>query len=285
MDDIQTQSIPTLLQEINDPPKRLYLRGKLPPDEVPRICFVGSRKYTTYGKDVCEHLIRALKGYDVSIVSGLALGIDSIAHNTALECGLHTIAVPGSGISDTAIYPRSHLSLAQKILSSGGALLSEFEPDFHATKWSFPQRNRIMAGLSNIVIIIEASDKSGTLITARLAMEYNREVCAVPGPIFSKNSEGPHRLIRDGATPITSKKDLLEVLGFESNTKPLTQKKLYFDLSEDEQSILTLLEKGPQSKNDIAENTSFSISHTNITLSLMELKGLVKEFSGKIHIK
>src|SRR5574344_927429 len=197
---LENENIPEMLREIPDCPDKLYIKGKLPSQDSKLLCVVGSRKYTSYGKDVCEKLISGLRGYDITIVSGLALGIDSIAHKTALDSGLKTIAVPGSGLDESVLYPSTHKQLAEKILENGGALISEFEPNFRATPYSFPQRNRIMAGISHAVLVIEAETKSGTLITSKFATEYNRDVLTVPGSIFSKNSEGPNMLIRLGAT-------------------------------------------------------------------------------------
>jgi len=274
---------PAMIREINDPPKKLHLIGELPTSDVKYLTVVGARRYTSYGKDTCEKIIAGLTGYPISIVSGLALGIDGIAHNAALSAGLHTIAVPGSGLSDNVLYPSTHKRLAKEIISAGGALLSEFEPDFRATKWSFPQRNRIMAGMSHAVLVIEAQEKSGTLITSRLATEYNRDVCTVPGSIFSKNSAGPHMLIRLGATPVRSAEDILEVLHLktdEENSK--ATEKDYSDCSPEELKIISLLSSEPLERDELIRASSFSITQANTILSLMEIKGLVKESGGKI---
>lgn len=216
--DVPQEQFPPLLREINDPPKQLYLRGALPPEEYTHLAVVGSRKYSNYAKHVVDELIAGLRGAPISIISGLALGIDSLAHEAALRAGLYTLAVPGSGLNDAVLYPRRHRALAQRILESGGGLLSEFEPDFEATPWSFPQRNRIMAGLAHAVLVIEASERSGTLITARLATDYNRDVLTVPGDIFRSNSAGPHMLIKLGAVPVTSTEDILDALDVSLDT-------------------------------------------------------------------
>ncbi len=159
-----------------------------------------------------------MRGYNVTIISGLALGIDGLAHKAALKAGLKTLAVPGSGLDATVLYPRSHLQLAEEIVRNGGALLSEFKPQTQAATWTFPKRNRIMAGLSHAVLVIEAELKSGTLITSKLATEYNRDVLTMPGSIFSSTSEGPHMLIKLGATPVTASEDILRTLGIEPPT-------------------------------------------------------------------
>ncbi len=273
-------TFPRRLREINDPPKKLYIKGVLPPEEHKWLCVVGARKYTPYGKSACEHLIHGIAGLPVVIVSGLALGIDSIAHEAALAAGLKTVGVPGSGLDPDVLYPSTSRSLADKILQNGGALLSEFEPGFKATQWSFPQRNRIMAGLSDAILIIEAELKSGTLITARLAADYNRDVAAVPGPISSTTSEGPHMLIRKGAALIDSPEALRETLGFAENSdKPA--KRDYSSCSDAELEILSIL-ASPVSKQDLIEKLDMPVSHLYSLLTTLEIKGLIKEELGEI---
>lgn len=276
--------IPYLLQQIPDAPKQLYIRGQFPDEnEYKFLAVIGSRKFTTYGKQVLNKLIKEIAGHPIVIVSGLALGIDSLAHESALENNMKTIAIPGSGLDDTVIYPASNQGLARRILQFGGALISEFEPDFKATPWSFPKRNRIMAGMSHAVLVIEAENKSGTRITARLATDYNREVFSVPGSIFSSSSDGTNELIREGATPITSGKDILEFFGFDNDEKNnKRQESLFKNLSENEQKIISILDH-PLSRNDIANKTGLNIITLNILLSSMEIKGLVKEELGKIY--
>lgn len=277
---------PPLLREIPDPPKKLYRRGILMHEDASSshqdrklLCVVGSRNYSSYGKEVVSQLIAGLREYPITIVSGLAIGIDGLAHTAALETGLHTIAVPGSGLRDEVLYPHRHKNLAHKILAAGGGLLSEYEPDFHAMTWSFTRRNRIMAGMSHATLIIEASEQSGTLVTARLAMEYNRDVLTVPGSIFSKNSYGPHMLIRDGATPITSATDILEALGLKER---LYEKDEHFETySKEEQQVLKLLNE-PLGKDALIRALDTDTSSANILLTMMELKGLIQEDNGKI---
>lgn len=275
--------LPKLLQEIPDAPKHLYVRGTLPTDDSLRyLAVVGSRKYTPYGKLVCEKIITELAGYPIVIVSGLALGIDAIAHETALRNNLITIAVPGSGLDDSVLYPASHRGLAMRILQSGGALLSELEPMTKAAPWTFPQRNRIMAGISHAVLVIEAENKSGTRITARLATEYNREVFSIPGSIFSSASEGCNALIREGATPITSARDILNEFHLIDPQQPTQQQ--FIALEPEEQAIIDLLSY-PQSRNALAQETGVPIIQMNILLSSMEIKGLIREHMGKIYKK
>jgi len=276
---LEKDSHPPLLREIPQPPKELYLRGNLPPQGAECLAVVGSRNYTNYGKQVVEYLIGGLRGYPVSIISGLALGIDTLAHETALSAGLHTLSVPGSGIDDSVLYPRRNFGLARRILENGGGILSEFEPTFHATTWSFPQRNRIMAGLAHAVLLIEASEKSGTLITARLTADYNRELLVVPGNIFSENSTGVHQFLKLGATPVTSPEDILIALNIEEKSEPSAQAQLF---TEKELSVLTLLNE-PKDNDTIIRLISTSPQETLTLLMHMELKGHIREQNGMFY--
>ncbi len=290
---INFEQFPKLLKEINDPPDKLYIEGVLPADDAKWLCVVGSRKCSHYGREICEKLIAGLADLPIVIVSGLALGTDGVAHEAALAARLKTVAVPGSGLDPNVLYPRSHFQLAKQILNSGGALLSEFEPNTIATPYTFPQRNRIMAGLCHATLIIEAADRSGTLITARLATDYNRDVLAVPGSVFSESSYGPHMLIKKGATPITCSADIIEALGLkieepENNEENQTRKLFnkYSDCGEDELLIIKML-SSPQPKDELIQELSshLSISQINITLSILEIKGLIKESLGEMHLK
>lgn len=278
---LKPDEFPPQLLEIPQPPKNLYIRGKLPDPDLTYLAIVGSRNYTSYGKDICEKLIKGLKGYPIVIVSGLALGIDSIAHKMALNVGLKTIAFPGSGLSDKAIYPKTNIFLAQEIIENDGCLISEFEPDFISTLYSFPQRNRLMAGMSKAVLIIEAEEKSGTLITARLALDYNKDVLAVPGSAFSSNSIGTNWLIKQGATPITSSEDILEALGFRIEKPRLSDEEKYADCSKEEIMVINLLRE-PMERDDLIIEMKMSTAEANALLSIMELKELIKEELGEI---
>ncbi len=282
--ELKKKDFPPQLLEIPQPPEKLFIRGDLPGPETKLLCVVGSRRYTNYGKEACEKLIAGLRGYDVAIVSGLAIGIDAIAHEAAINNGLKTIAVLGSGAGVSAIHPVAHVGLAKKILECGGCLISEYEKDFKATLWSFPQRNRISAGLSCAVLIIEAEIKSGTLITSRLATEYNKDVLTVPGNIFSKTSEGPHMLIRLGATPITKPEELLEALGFKNkNEAPRNLELEYNECSPEEKAVIKAL-RAPLPKDELLRALNMPVGQANAVLSVMELKGLIKETLGEIHL-
>jgi DNA processing protein len=282
---------PPLLEEINQLPDRLFYAGKIPDWSRKLLCIVGARKNTSYGKEAVEDFVEGLRGYPITIVSGLALGIDSIAHRAALKNNLPTIAIPGSGLSLEVLHPQSHTRLAEEIVEKGGMLMNEFEPEFKATQWSFPQRNRIMAGMSHATLVIEAEKKSGTLITARLATEYNRDVLALPGSIFNTTSQGPHLLIRLGATPIRDSDDILEALHFERNesasASASADEAKYFDCSEKEMLIIKLLIE-PLPRDEILRQVQaehqIPIGESQTLLSLLELKGLIKETLGEIRL-
>ncbi len=270
--------LPRLI-EIPEPPMEVTVRGELPSHNTKCLAVVGSRDYTNYGKQVVEYLIGGLRGYPVSIISGLALGIDALAHKAALHNNLHTLAVPGSGIADSVIYPRTHRGLAHEILQNGGGLLSEFEPTFMAAPWSFPKRNRIMVGLSHAVLLIEAGEKSGTLITARLAADYNRDLLAVPGNIFSKNSIGVHQFIKLGATPVTTPEDILTALDIEEKESsphaPTT-------LSKEELLVLSLLTE-PKDQDTLIRALPYAPEMTLMLLMRMELSGSIREQNCVFH--
>ena len=283
IDKLSPNVFPPQLLEIPEPPEQLYIRGVLPPENAILLAVVGSRKYSNYGKDVCEELIAGLAGFPIAIVSGLALGIDGIAHKAALKAGLATIAIPGSGLNDDVIYPATHFGLAQEILAAGGALLSEFEPDFRAAQWAFPKRNRIMAGLCRAVLIIEAEERSGTLITARLALDYNRDVFVVPNSIFAEGSKGSNRLIRGGAMPVLSAEDILNELGFDpSSSIERGPTSLNLDsCSDDEKKVIAFLSE-PLSRDELIRALKIPTHEANALLSTMEIKGLIKEEMGMI---
>lgn len=212
MRQLAPRDYPRNLREIPEPPAHLWLRGSLPPEGHKLLAVVGSRSLSEYGRQACQELIASLAGHPISIVSGLALGADACAHQAALEAGLHTIAIPGSGLSDEVIAPRSNFPLAMDILAAGGALLSEQEPDHVPFPSDFPSRNRIMVGMADAVLVIEAGERSGTLITARLASEYNRDLLCVPHRIGDPNGVGANQFIRLGAELVTEPLHILDTL-------------------------------------------------------------------------
>lgn len=277
VESLAKKEFPPLLFEIPQPPKQLNYRGILPNPQMKLLTVVGSRRYTNYGKQVVDHLIGGLRGHNIGIVSGLALGIDSLAHQSAIDNGLYTLAIPGGGLADNVIYPRTHLRLAHKILAEGGGLLSEYDPEFKATTWSFPERNRLVAGISHATLVIEAGEKSGSLITARLAADYNRELLVVPGSIFSDNSKGVHQFMKLGARPVTDALDILDALSLEvidgraPSFSPL--------LSQDEQNVINLLSE-PKERDRLIRESNLPITQVTILLMQMEMSGLIKEESG-----
>ncbi|MDP2650199.1 MAG: DNA-processing protein DprA [bacterium] len=274
---------PPLLREIPDAPETLYVRGNTDLLSNPITKFltvVGSRKYSGYGRQAVEYFVGGLRGYDIAIISGLALGIDALAHKAALDAGLPTIAVPGSGLDEQVLYPRSNTMLARQIVEAGGLLLSEFEPTERAARWTFPQRNRIMVGLAHAVLVIEAEERSGTLITARLTSEYNRELLVVPGSIFSESSKGAHQFLKLGATPVTTPQDILTALHIEARADSdgaLSDA----TLSEEEEKVVELLRE-PLARDELLERMNMNVTNANILLSKMELDGLITEKMGMV---
>lgn len=278
---LKTEQFPKALLEIPQPPKTLYMRGSLPKDGYVYLAVVGSRKHTSYGKDACEKLIKGLKGYPIVIVSGLALGIDSIAHRAALSAGLITLAMPGSGLDRSALYPRNNVNLADEIVENGGCMISEFPPKMKAELYTFPQRNRLMAGISKATLVIEAAEKSGTLITARMALDYNRDVLVLPGSIFSTTSTGTNKLIRQGATPISTSEELLEALGFEVKKEKLSDEDKYANCSLEESKVIKILCE-PMERDELIRALGMDTAKANALLSIMEIKEFIKEELGEI---
>lgn len=277
---LRPEEYPELLSEIPQPPKQLRLEGSLPVPGNRLLAVVGTRKYSSYGREVCETLIAGLAGEPITIVSGLALGIDSIAHRAAMHAGLQTIALPGSGIDRSVIHPRSHASLADEIVESGGGIMSEYDDLMPAGVWAFPRRNRIMAGLCHATLVIEATLKSGTLITSRLATEYNREVGVVPGPIHSPTSEGPHMLARLGAALIRDHNDILELLDLKRKDAHPTLTDIE-DLTHEEKIFINLLQNS-MPRDELIRKSKLDTGMANAVLSLLEIKGLIVEEMGEV---
>lgn len=273
------KSYPKLLREIPDPPPKLWIKGEIKKEDEAAIAVVGARRATNYGREVTEELVSALVSAGLTIVSGMARGIDSVAHKTALDSGGRTIAVLGSGID--VCYPPENKKLFGEI-AKDGAVVSEFEPGTPPNAWNFPQRNRIIAGLSLGVLVCEAAEKSGSLITASLAAEFGREVFAVPGPIYSKMSEGTSSLIKDGAKLVYSVKDILEELGgFEEIPKNF-QRKATPDTPE-LKMILELLQDEPKHIDAIIKETKLSASRVSSLLSVAEISGVVKHVGAGVY--
>lgn len=270
---------PPLLKESAYPPAIMYLRGTYPKEALV-LAVVGTRRPSAYGRQAAEHITRGLARSGIAIASGLALGIDGMAHKAALEESAPTVAVLGSGVDDNSIYPTFHRPLARAILEKGGAIISEFPPGTPALKQNFPQRNRIIAGISRGTLVVEAKQKSGALITARYALEYNRDVFAVPGPIFSALSEGPNTLLHEGATAVLSPRDILAVYGID--TKISEMKKI--SLGETEQKILELLD-APRAFDELRTALSCKASVLNASLAMLELNDCVTNLGNQTYIR
>ena len=274
---------PAQLLEIPQQPKRLWVRGALPPEGHKLLTVVGSRAMTRYGQEACQKLIAGLAGYPISIVSGLALGTDACAHRAALDAGLHTVAIPGSGLDDSVISPRTNFGLAKDILAAGGALVSEQEPMHKPWLAEFPSRNRLMVGLSDAILVIEGGPKSGTLITARLASEYNRDLLCIPHRIGDPHAFGPHLFIRLGAALVTEPVHILEVL----RIAPREPDRMISDVSQlehVEREIWNMLDE-PKTRDEILRSASARTGPGDVLTALvsLELRGLIREEFGAWH--
>lgn len=309
----EDEAYPPLLKQISDPPLVLYVKRRLPPQDALSIAIVGSRSPTHYGKTTCQQLSQQLAARGVTIVSGFARGIDTVAHRGALEAGGRTIAVMGNGLNH--VYPEENRHLADEILESGGALISEFPMTVPPMGTNFPLRNRVISGLTSGTLVVEASERSGSLITARLAAEQGREVFAVPGQIFSKLSQGTHKLINQGATLIHSVDDLFDELpqaftGLAPPSSTASQpheqhphpdstishsRQLTLDdmpqeedkpapsvqLTPDEGVVLSAIDAPTSHIDQIVRTAQLPINRVSSVLLTLELKGIVEQLPGK----
>ena len=291
MDEIKTITIkdkdyPKLLRGIKDAPKILYFRGELKNNEEKCFAVVGARICSPYGKEAALEIAGELAEAGLTIVSGLAPGIDTFAHLAALERKGRQIAVLGTGIDEESLYPRSNIELSRKIIATGGCLVSEYPPGTSGTKFTFPRRNRIISGLSLGVLIVEAKQKSGALITADWAKKQGRKIFAVPGPIHSLNSKGPHFLIKSGAKLVENANDILRELNLGPSvfdTDRPTDKTIRGE-NEKEDLILEVLAKEESLDIDrIIEKTKLPASVTAGTLAILEIKGKVRNLGGNIY--
>ncbi|HPN54406.1 MAG TPA: DNA-processing protein DprA [Candidatus Moranbacteria bacterium] len=281
---IQDSAYPLLLKQIPDSPYLLYMKGNLECLKLPMVAVVGSRKLTEYGSQVARIFSRDIAKNGICVVSGLAFGIDAAAHRGALDAKGKTIAVVGNSLDEESMYPRSNFQLMEEILESGGLLVSEFPIKTQAANWTFPARNRIMAGMSLGTLVVEAAEKSGSLITANLALDYNREVFAVPGPIFSPQSFGTHKLIKAGAKLASCSADILEELKLEKiSEEPVEINEA--ELSEEEKNILSVLSHESVYIDRISKLAKLETMIVSATLSILEIKGLVKNVGGQQYIK
>ena len=278
-----SKDYPRLLAEIADPPFVLFVRGKLPAEELPTLAVVGTRMCSSYGKQVTTEICEQLVAQKVVIISGLALGIDGYAHEATLSAGGVTVAVLGGGVNQAAVSPSSHRGLAENIVATGGAIISEYPPGFAPTSYSFPARNRIIAGLSKGVLVVEAPTESGALITAKCALDYNREVFAVPHPITSPAGEGANNLIKLGAKLITKASDILDELQIKNIEHIITNNKV-LPSTPTEAKLLAILSREPQHIDLIIKMSGLDSPTVNSTLTMMEMKGKVRNVGAMQYV-
>lgn len=277
------EGYPKLLKQIYDPPIILYYKGEILPSDEKAVAVVGTRKITGYGKLVTEKFTSELVVSGLTIVSGLARGVDAEAHRAALEAGGRTIAVLGGGLKK--IFPPENEWLAGQIIAGHGSVISEFPPDYSSLPGNFPARNRIISGLSLGVLVTEAAQDSGSLITARLALEQGREVFAVPGPVTSDLSRGPADLIKEGARLVFEPSEVLEELGINKVQSEKGKVQSLVNLSEDEKKILGCLDNESRHLDEICRSLSLSAALTSAALLKMEISGLVKNLGGGVYCK
>jgi len=273
---------PSLLKEIPDFPAIIYAKGNIGALNFPSISIIGSRKFTIYGKRVCYNLARKCSEAGLSIVSGLALGIDSIAHLAAVDNSSVTVGVLGCGLDH--VYPETNRQLAGRIIQNGGVIISEYPPGTPPYKANFPARNRIIAGLSRGTLVVEAAPKSGALITAYLALEYNRDVFAVPGNIDSESSLGTNQLIKEGAKLVSSSEDILNEFNI-TVINDQEKMKQNLPLSNEEKIIIDILNVGEKNIDEIVAESKLSIIEINVSLTMMEMKGMVENIGGGMYKK
>lgn len=278
------ENYPELLKQIYAPPAVLYYKGQLDNKKDSfSLAVVGTRKCSTYGQQITPLLVSDLARAGLTIVSGLALGVDALAHEATLKESGRTIAVLGSGLDEKNIYPSYNRYLSEKIIASNGLLISEYPVGVEPLRNNFPQRNRIISGLSLGTLVIEAPEDSGALLTARFALEQNREVFAVPGSVFSEHSLGPHNLIKMGAKLIVSAADVLEALDLNLVKEFVSTKKIVPD-SLEEAKILAHLSHEPMHVDELVRQTKLDASVINSTLTLMEMKGRVRNIGSMSYV-
>lgn len=279
---IEDKDYPATLKEIHNPPKQLYIKGEIKNQDKVAIAIVGTRKYSTYGKQVALDLSSKLAKLGITIVSGLARGIDTFAHKAALEAGGRTIAVLGSGMDQKSFSPSCNYALGEEIVKNG-AVITEYPEGTIGAVYTFPERNRIVSGLSLGVIVIEAPEQSGALITANLALDQNKEVFAVPGNIYDENSQGTHNLIKQGAKLVTCIEDVLEELNL-SHLLSETPKTKTKPENKEEEIILSALSLQPTHIDDIIKITKLPTSIVNSTLTILEIKNAVRNLGKNNYI-
>ncbi|MGE5641821.1 MAG: DNA-processing protein DprA [Byssovorax cruenta] len=271
---------PQRLKEIEQPPPVLYIRGEYLPDDLYAVAIVGTRRVTPYGRQITEELSAYLASNGITVVSGLARGVDAIAHQTALKAGGRTIGVLGSGVDK--IYPPEHRQLAQQMMGQG-AIVSDYAPGTPPDASNFPPRNRIISGLSLAVVVVEAGETSGALITAEFAAEQGREIFAVPGSILAPQSKGTNKLIQKGALPLLSINDLMQALNLTRMGEHKAARKM-IPADETERRVMSILSAEPLHVDEIRNQTELPIEKVSATLALMELKGMVRQVGGMNYV-
>ncbi len=271
---------PRRLKEIDQPPPLLYALGELKPEDEWAVAIVGTRRITAYGRQVAEEIAGGLARNGVTVVSGLARGVDAVAHQAALSAGGRTLAVLGSGVD--RIYPPEHQRLGNSICARG-AVLSDYALGTAPDAGNFPPRNRIISGLAMATVVVEAGEESGALITARFAAEQGREVFAVPGNILAPQSQGTNRLIQQGARPLLDARDILEVLDLTRVTEHRAARAV-LPADENEAQLLQALSSEPRHVDEICAQTRMPIENVTATLALMELKGMVRQVGGMNYV-
>jgi len=277
------RNYPKLLLEISKFPPLLYYKGTMEHNDELCIAVVGTRMITTYGRVVTPRLVEPLVEAGATVISGMAFGVDSVAHEIAIKKGRRTIAVLGGGLDEKSLYPKQHALLAQNILDTGGALLSEYPMGTPNFKQNFVARNRIISGMSVATLVIECDTKSGTLITAQHALDQNRSLYAVPGPIYSPQSHGPNNLIKMGAKAITEANDIFIDLNLQQLPQEQKAQDTFGD-SDEETTILKLLNYEPIIINQIIKTSGLEASTVSSALTFLEMKGKVKNLGGQQYI-
>ncbi len=271
---------PARLREIDQPPPVLYVRGTLTEEDAWSVAIVGTRRVTAYGRQVTEELAAFLAENGVTVVSGLARGVDAVAHQAALRSGGRTLAVLGCGVD--RIYPPEHAGMAEKIVQAG-ALVSDYAPGTPPEASNFPPRNSVISGLALATVVVEAGETSGALITAQFAADQGREVFAVPGNILAPQSKGTNALIAQGARPLLSPRDLLEALNLNRVSEQRAVRKA-LPGDEVEAALLNVLGAEPLHMDEIRQQTGLPIERVSATLVMMELKGLVRQVGGNNYV-
>ncbi len=274
---------PPELKKLTDAPSALYFRGILPNWTKENLfAMVGTRKCSDYGKEIAYSFAKELSQAGLIIISGMARGIDTFSHKGTLATNARTIAVLGTGLDEKTIYPQENLGLAKEILEKGGCLLSEYPPTYPGNKYTFPHRNRIISALSLGTLVVESKYRSGSLITARHAIKQGKKVMAIPGSIFSQNSQGPHFLISQGATLVEKPSQILKELELSpTQTKSVGQ---INRANPDEQQIIKVLDKGSLHIEKIIEQTNLAPQKVSSLISLMEIKGIIKSLGANVFI-